>query len=307
MPVLLLLASDVPAKKLYKFQDAEGLWHYTDKKPKPGQAFVSRQLKSDPKQHVWLQKKGEQSKPEFYIHNTYYGPIEVDIRFVERENVASSPELPQRFVVERGQSPTLFLVSGANRFKSWQFKLEYSYTIGSPQAEHLQDTPYFPPIAAHSRYKISQGFAGKFSHQDAQNRYAVDIVMPVGTPVYAARSGTVMDVQNDFFKSGTHKAYISRANSIRILHDDGSMAIYAHLALERAQVYPGLKVATGQLIGYSGNTGYSSGPHLHFAVQLNKGMQLVSVPFKFVNDQGLLHTPQSGQWLQGLSETELRQ
>jgi murein DD-endopeptidase MepM/ murein hydrolase activator NlpD len=52
---------------------------------------------------------------------------------------------------------------------------------------------------------------------------------------------------------------------------------------DRAQVYPGLKVAAGQLIGYSGNTGLTSGPHLHFAIQINKGMTLVSVTFAFLN------------------------
>jgi len=121
--------------------------------------------------------------------------------------------------------------------------------------------------------------------------------MPVDTPIYAARAGVVMEVDNDFYKSGAKKAYKSRANSIRILHADGSMAIYAHLALEKAQAYPGLKVSAGQLIGYSGNTGFSSGPHLHFAVQLNKGMELVSVPFKFMGTDGLAKEPVVGSLL----------
>ena len=121
--------------------------------------------------------------------------------------------------------------------------------------------------------------------------------MPVDTPIHAARSGVVMEVNNDYYKNGTKKAYKSRANSIRILHDDGSMAIYAHLALEKAQVYPGLKVSTGQLIGYSGNTGFSTGPHLHFAVQLNKGMELVSIPFNFIGTDGFANEPVEGNWL----------
>ena len=75
------------------------------------------------------------------------------------------------------------------------------------------------------------------------------------------------------------------------------MAVYAHLALETAQVYPGLKVYAGQLIGYSGNTGFSSGPHLHFAVQLNKGMELVSIPFKFKIADDSVSVPIAGSFL----------
>ncbi len=78
---------------------------------------------------------------------------------------------------------------------------------------------------------------------------------------------------------------------MRILHGDGSMAIYAHLALEKARVYPGLKVSSGQLIGFSGNTGFTIGPHLHFAVQINKDMELVSVPFKFTGLDGVAREP----------------
>lgn len=299
--LLLLISNAGEAKKLYKYQDANGHWHYTDQKPEDGQAFESRQLKAEPKRHVWLEKNGQSDKPSFSIRNTYKGPVEVEVKFAKRKNAVAEPSLPRRFVVEPGRSETLFSISGIDVYKSWQFTLEYRYMLGSPLAEHQTNAVYYPPLSAGSRFLISQSFGGKFSHQDEQNRYAVDIAMPIGTPVHAARGGVVMDVEDDYYKHGVEQAYKSRANSIRILHDDGSMAVYAHLALEKAQVYPGLEVAAGQLIAYSGNTGYSSGPHLHFAVQVNKGMSLNSVPFNFIDDQGQLFTPQAGAWLQGVS------
>ncbi|MGZ8097407.1 MAG: M23 family metallopeptidase, partial [Methylosarcina sp.] len=88
-----------------------------------------------------------------------------------------------------------------------------------------------------------------------------------------------------------------------ILHDDGSMAVYAHMELEKAQVQPGEAVAVGQLLGYSGNTGYSTGPHLHFAVQYNQGMKLISVPFTFRTPLGQAEEPTAGAWLTGLTPT----
>lgn len=89
---------------------------------------------------------------------------------------------------------------------------------------------------------------------------------------------------------------MSRANKIRILHDDGTIAIYAHLSLETVQVYEGLKISAGELIGYSGNTGYSTGPHLHFSIQINTGMKSISVPFKFSGKNGI-RAPIKGNWL----------
>ena len=94
--------------------------------------------------------------------------------------------------------------------------------------------------------------------------------------------------------------YIDRANFVRILHDDGSMAVYAHLQPNSARVYPGGRVPTGAWIANSGNTGFSSGPHLHFAVQMNAGMSLESLPFRFRQRGGQMITPDRRMMLDGV-------
>ena len=294
---LYLLPPHLQAKKLYKYKDNQGLWHYSDKPPKSNQQVEVRQLKASAKRYIWLEKTGEKQKPEYFAINNYYGPVEIEVMLSQKQNVYSNPELPARFIVHPGKSKTLFQFAGIDQFKSWRYSLQYRYIIGSPLAVHDSNAIYQPPFAKNIRFPIAQAFKGKFSHNDKQNKYAVDLTMPINTPIHAARSGVVMEVNNDYYKNGTKKAYKSKANSIRILHDDGSMAIYAHLALERAQVYPGLKVSVGQLIGYSGNTGFSTGPHLHFAVQVNKGMELVSIPFKFTSTDGIAIEPVKGTWL----------
>jgi murein DD-endopeptidase MepM/ murein hydrolase activator NlpD len=295
--IFCLFQQPTEAKKLYKYKDEQGKWYFSDTPPKTKQPVEIRQLKAAAKRHIWLKKTGDKQQPEYFVVNKFQGPVEIEVILSKKQNVYSTPELPNRFIVQPGQSDTLFQIAGINEFKSWRYTLQYSYTIGSPLAIHDSHAIYFLPFAKGSKYPVSQAFGGKFSHNDKQNQYAVDIVMPVDTPIYAARAGVVMEVDNDYYKSGAKKTYKSRANSIRILHADGSMAIYAHLALEKAQAYPGLKVSAGQLIGYSGNTGFSSGPHLHFAVQLNKGMKLVSVPFKFMGTDGLAKEPVVGSLL----------
>lgn len=291
------LAYPVLAKKLYKYKDPQGLWHYSDKQPETEQPVEVRQLKAAKKRYIWLERTADKHKPEFFVINHYKGAVEVEIQFNQSQNIISRPHLPKRFIVQPGRSDILFQIESIDKYKSWKYSLQYSYIIGSPLAIHDKNIAYLPPFAVNTAFPISQAFDGKFSHTDKQNKYAVDLAMPINTPVHAARAGVVIEVNDDFFRGGIKQGYKSRANSIRILHKDGSMAVYAHLALEKAQVYPGLKVYAGQLIGYSGNTGFSSGPHLHFAIQINKGMELVSVPFQFLEVGGVIRKPIAGTLL----------
>ncbi|NOQ63576.1 MAG: peptidoglycan DD-metalloendopeptidase family protein [Methyloprofundus sp.] len=292
------------AKKLYKYQDEKGGWHYTDKKPselKTKELEVEvRQISVEPKQRVWLKNIGEKRKPEYVVRNDYFAPIEVQVSLSQHENTQASPPLPQRFIVQHGTSKSLFKLADIDQHKGWRYGIAYQYALGSPLARHDGKAIYYPPIASYKKFRISQAFNGKFSHTDEQNKYAVDLAMPLRSRVHAARAGIVMSLENDFFKGGVDKqAYKARANSIRILHDDGSMAVYAHLQVDRAQVYEGMQVEAGQLIAFSGNTGFSSGPHLHFSVQVNRGMHLVSVPFEFTNAEGNTFVPTAGRWLEG--------
>ena len=302
----ILFSLSCEAKKLYKFQDAEGGWHYTDKAPEAKQVedvnVEVRQLNVEAKQRVWLNQTGKKRSPEFVIRNDYFGPIEVEVVLAGQTNVQAKPGLPRKFVVQPGTSSPLFGLGALDEYQSWQYSLKYRYSLGKPLAKHSEHAIYYPPFVRYKTFRISQAFDGKFSHTDEQNKYAVDFSMPEGSEIHAARSGVVMSLENDFFKGGIdQQAYKARANSIRILHDDGSMGIYAHLQVERAQVHEGMRVKAGQLIAYSGNTGFSSGPHLHFAVQVNQGMSLVSVPFQFVDAKGLVAEPKAGQWLSGFA------
>ncbi|WP_233144744.1 M23 family metallopeptidase [Methyloprofundus sedimenti] len=306
---LCLLSLPGEAKKLYKYQDETGGWHYTDKLPTAEKSkeikLEVRQLKVATKQRVSLKQVGEKRQPEFVIRNDYFGPVEVEVAFSEQDNVQAKPALPRKFVVQPGVSKPLFGLGAIDEFQGWRYALSYRYSLGEPTARHNTQAIYIPPFASYKKFQISQAFNGPFSHTDEQNKYAVDLAMPEGSEVHAARAGVVMSLENDYFKGGIDKqAYKERANSITILHDDGSMAVYAHLQVDRAQVYAGMRIGVGQLIAYSGNTGFSSGPHLHFAVQVNQGMSLVSVPFKFSDNQGKLSQPKAGQWLSGFDVSQ---
>lgn len=213
-----------------------------------------------------------------WADNLLAGPIEVRLDVASGPVPASQPALPARASVPAGGSTLVALLQAPAEGEGW-LRLRLRGIPGSANARP-RDVAYRLPVEATASC-IEQGFEGGFSHRDAANRYALDFAVPEGTPVLAARAGVVMQVRDGFRQGGLNRAHdLDRANLIRILHDDGSMALYAHLAPGGAQVRPGQRVMAGQMIGLSGNTGYSSGPHLHFAVQVNRDQQLEAIPFR---------------------------
>lgn len=139
---------------------------------------------------------------------------------------------------------------------------------------------YSNPFSDFADWQISQGFNGSISHNSPADAYAVDFALLMGTPVRAARAGIVMEAIDRFTDKGSSRSSdLDNANLVRLLHEDGSMSVYGHLMQDSVTVTPGQWVAQGHVIGQSGNSGYSHGPHLHFAVQINGGLQLQSIPF----------------------------
>ncbi|MEM9384661.1 MAG: M23 family metallopeptidase [Pseudomonadota bacterium] len=176
--------------------------------------------------------------------------------------------------------------------------LEHAFQLGDPEAEHRPTRLYRVPFAASSRHRVSQGFHGRITHLDPSSTYAVDIAMPIGTGIMASREGVVVEIAYaNFAGLADAPTRPPPANLVRIAHDDGTYAIYVHLDRASVRVRPGQLVRRGELIAASGNTGFSTGPHLHFAILRNAGGQTVSVPFEFEGAAGTAVIPEQGAWL----------
>ncbi len=293
---MFLLPQVVLTKKLYKYKNADGAWVFTDRPPA---SDVSAEVKPLPVSRlpskINIRNRGTKDAPVLVAINDYHGPIEVEVS-AQLKNMRAVPPLPRR-VLATARKETLISSLKPVGQGGWHYAYKVGAVLGDPGARHRPPRPYAPPFAPGQRFYISQAFNGAFSHNHPQSRYAVDISLPLGTPVRAARKGVVMDVAGDFFDGGTDPKYKNRANAVRILHDDGTMAVYAHLHPDSIRVTPGQRVKRQTWIANSGNTGFSTGPHLHFVIQKNKGMELVSVPFQFAGekDQGIW--PAAGHWL----------
>jgi len=219
-----------------------------------------------------------------WVHNRSAGPVEVELGATELVDMASDKSLPIRQVLPGNARVPLLRLQPLSDGARHALRLDA--TPGEPNVV-ARDVVYSLPVEE-SRFEIGQGFHGGFSHQDEANRYALDLIVAEGTPVLAARAGLVTEASSGFREGGVDPGLAGRANLIRVLHDDGSMALYAHLQEDGVFVRTGDRVNLGQMIGRAGSTGFSSGPHLHFAVQVNGGMRLVSIPFRMIGPQGFL-------------------
>jgi murein DD-endopeptidase MepM/ murein hydrolase activator NlpD len=145
------------------------------------------------------------------------------------------------------------------------YTLNYTWKIVLGDYTKTADAAYAYsfPFLKNGNYPITQGPDGAFSHHDM---FAYDFQMPMGTPVVAARDGIVALIKTDSSVGGADKAYIDDANFISVYQEDGSIANYFHLSKNGSMVEEGQRIKKGDIIGYSGNTGFTSGPHLHFEV-----------------------------------------
>jgi murein DD-endopeptidase MepM/ murein hydrolase activator NlpD len=144
-----------------------------------------------------------------------------------------------------------------------------------------EDTSYLYqlPYNTNETHRIVQGYFTRYSHKE---RAALDFKMKQGTPILAARGGVVVRVKEDGDKGGLNKKYRPYGNVIIIEHEDKSRAGYWHLQHNGVLVTVGDTVMQGQHIGYSGKTGYSAFPHLHFLVWTfsNNNWQQIANRFK---------------------------
>lgn len=299
---LLVLAACGPAaaQAMYKYRDTNGDWVYTDRAPAAAAEVEVRRLNLAPVRaplKITQERVGDEL--QLIAHNGLYAPVEVGLLINASSGISTrrEGELLRRVVAPRDSSVLLRLAvePGATMPR---VRFDYDYMPGDPGAVHHAKNGYRAPFAAAANYPITQAYPDNITHQSADSEHAIDIAMPIGTDVLAARGGVVFEVISTNFSGGPNREeHIRSANIVRILHDDGTLAVYAHLNWNTIRVRPGERVRAGQYIADSGNTGFSSGPHLHFAVQRNAGMRLEAVPVAFEGPNSRSIVPATGNVL----------
>ena len=274
--------------EVYRYKDERGAWVYTDRAPTTEKSAETLPVKSGAASpRIEVEPRSSNGALDLIAVNECRCIVEFAIKVIggdgqERTAKAVVPERSRQVLLAVPISPG----TGSIPF-------EYGYVIGKPGAVHAPGRPYRAPFALSQSFVVSQAPPQAITHRDVASRNAIDIAMPVGTAVHAAREGLVINVAHRFFRSGLDVGIVDEANVVQVLHDDGTTAIYAHLQMDTIRVRPGQRVERGEYIANSGNTGFSSGPHLHFVVVRNAGLSSESVPVAFEGRGGASVTPRT--------------
>lgn len=206
-------------------------------------------------------------------------PIQLTFSLASSTNLRSSRTWPFVVVLHPGHTDEVVRVRPADERQGYNFSYRYAVLLGDPQARPDPGARYRIPFENGRNFRVTQAPGGPIiTHTDVQTANAIDIVMPEGTPIVAARAGFVIEIHE---KSETRADLAGRGNFVRIFHDDATWADYAHLSRIASDLVPNARIDAGTLIAYSGNTGQSSGPHLHFHVQHNDNGTVRSIPLRF--------------------------
>ncbi len=296
--VSILTGGGAAAADLYKYRDETGALVYSDKPPADGQAFErqARALASAQAPTVMIRFEHSGEKLDLWADNACHCPAEVALQLTGGSYRDVEPDSAVRDVIPAlGSERIMSLVPTGPR---GQPDFRFGFIFGDPESRHQPAEGYRPPFAAGREFRVSQAFPDAMTHTTPDSRYAIDFQMPERTDIFAARGGIVVEVAHSNFRGGTDWGkYGAEANLVKIMHDDGSFALYAHLSWDSIRVRVGDRVERGQFIAASGNTGFSTGPHLHFVVVRNEGLRTVSVPVVFSDGRGGLITAQTGQFL----------
>ena len=240
--------------------------------------------------HVELAKSARAL--ELVAHND--GPATITLHLtIHGENVASDVAWPVTRAVRPRSTVVVGRIFPEDPKKQTRIGYTTSIQFGDLRAVHAP-VNYRLPYGEGSRYYITQAYGDPLTtHIGHASQYAVDFAMPAGTPVVAARAGVVIDLTLHYEAGGLYQDLKDKANHVAIEHDDGTVAHYSHLQKGNPGISIGQHVSAGSVIGYSGNTGYSSGPHLHFAVTKPEVLAdgrvgHVSMPVKFYVDTAAL-------------------
>lgn len=201
------------------------------------------------------------------IDNEEFCPVSIKID-LELTNMSSSNGNNKIFVIPaktKGFEITILKPIKSNGGGGFKTKSLANYGDTTLTPAQIPDYAYSLPYQKGKSFAVHQGYNGNFSHQ---NENALDFTMPIGTEVLAAKDGVVIKVVKENSKGCPERSCASLNNYIMIYHKDGTFSQYVHLKLDGALVKEGDTVKENDVIGYSGDTGYANGPHLHFMVYL---------------------------------------
>ncbi len=208
-------------------------------------------------------------------------PINCPIRISAKSpNADIKNSIANKFPVIIASSKDTLITFWTDKSKD-EILIKFSVMMGNPNdIIHKKDINL--PFREGHKYKIIQGYKGKFSHTSKYSKYALDLNLKEGDTICSAADGFVVGVIEGYTEGGNSKKWRDYANFITIFHPEMNLySQYVHLKYKGSLVKVGDYVDAQQAIGISGKTGYTDIEHLHFNVLKpnNIGMESIQIDF----------------------------
>jgi murein DD-endopeptidase MepM/ murein hydrolase activator NlpD len=243
---------------------------------------------------IRISTEREGASTHLFVENVQAAEVTVTFE-MDLVNLGGNVPFPYTATLPGKKRVKLFTLSPLDAGRGWSWTYTYYSTFGSMAVEHDDSYIYSLPYAPGKAYRVSQGFNGEYSHFGA-DQFAIDWRMPAGSPVHAARGGLVVGVKNDSNIGGDDGKYDWDANYVLIQHSDGTLGQYVHLQKGGCKLKVGQRIEPGDFVGLSGNTGHSTGPHLHFSVfKARDGKHRQTIPIRYKGFDELAVTLEEGK------------
>lgn len=217
----------------------------------------------------------------FYLKNPAQCPINIKLR---KDNL--NPNIDKLFgtIILKELQDTIIKIKYPQFQKNSVTKYVINY--GDFNKKIIKNKIDYP-FPKRKKYKIIQGYNGKFTHNKITSKYAIDFNLKIGDTITCVDNGYVVGVIEDYKKYGLSKKWLEndKSNYITIYHPhSGLFTQYVHLDYKGSLVKLGQYVKQGQPIAISGMTGFTTEPHLHFNVKIpTKENGLISTNIEFIN------------------------
>lgn len=263
-----------------------GVWAF------PGSLQAAKQCSQD-----WVCVKAAETAEyvDFYAENLQPYPVTVSLRVSRTRNLAAPKGKTATKTIGGDSRLSLLRLPKMANTREARFRYVFDWALGRLDPRHDDTYLYRLPYGKGKTYGVLQGYGSKFSHTGLEE-FTIDFNMPTGTPVYAARKGVVARIEESHDIGCWESECGKYANFVMIQHSDGTTGEYYHLKRHGALVEQGDYVERGQLIAYSGNTGHTTMPHLHFGVyRASSWGKTESLPIQFETADGVLSKPRAGR------------